>query len=152
MNEVLKFMYERICAEESYGCPWKVVAMLDYCDVIFNKDTPEEEVKEIISRLQEDYDDYTLLDSDLETVIKSCNIYDSSDVDDMLSDARYEAISDEKWKIPEHLRAYMDWDSFTEEQYASIYDLFDTSDITEFKYEDDDDYYTRTLYIVEESW
>lgn len=148
-NKTLQFMHDYISENTEFTDSWKVVALLDYLTLYFNKEMSKEEIEDILSKIEESYDDYTYTDEEEE--VTDYHVYDSSDVDNLISDARYDAINDEKWRVSENLQEYMDWDSYASDLYGSIYDIYNDSDIYEFSYVDT---YGResNIYVVEEKW
>ena len=137
-EEKLNFMATYL-EDKEYDNPWKVVAVLDLYKAYFDEDTPEEEIQNILEKITVDeWDDGTE---------ETYRVYNDDDIDDMLYDARQDYIMDERHRIPEDLRDYVDWTTLGEDRYGSIYDLFDDSDIIEFSCETGP-YTTKYLYIT----
>lgn len=146
-EEKLNFMATYL-EDKEYDNPWKVVAVLDLYKAYFDKDTPEEEIQNILEKITVDeWDDGKITFEKEDGTEKIYRVYNDDDIDDMLYDARQDYIMDERHRIPEDLRDYVDWTTLGEDRYGSINDLFDDSDIIEFSCETGP-YTTKYLYIT----
>ena len=143
-EEKLNFMATYL-EDKEYDNPWKVVAVLDLYKAYFDEDTPEEEIQNILEKITVDeWDDGEITFEKEDGTEETYRVYNDDDIDDMLYDARQDYIMDERHRIPEDLRDYVDWTTLGEDRYGSIYDLFDDSDIIEFS----GPYTTKYLYIT----
>ena len=143
-EEKLNFMATYL-EDKEYDNPWKVVAVLDLYKAYFDEDTPEEEIQNILEKITVDeWDDGEITFEKEDGTEETYRVYNDDDIDDMLYDARQDYIMDERHRIPEDLRDYVDWTTLGEDRYGSIYDLFDDSDIIEFSCP----YTTKYLYIT----
>ena len=146
-EEKLNFMATYL-EDKEYDNPWKVVAVLDLYKAYFDEDTPEEEIQNILEKITVDeWDDGEITFEKEDGTEETYRVYNDDDIDDMLYDARQDYIMDERHRIPEDLKDYVDWTTLGEDRYGSIYDLFDDSDIIEFSCETDP-YTTKYLYIT----
>ena len=127
-EEKLNFMATYL-EDKEYDNPWKVVAVLDLYKAYFDEDTPEEEIQNILEKITVDeWDDGEITFEKEDGTEETYRVYNDDDIDDMLYDARQDYIMDERHRIPEDLRDYVDWTTLGEDRYGSIYDLFDDSD------------------------
>lgn len=146
-EEKLNFMATYL-EDKEYDAPWKVVAVLDLYKAYFDEDTPEEEIQNILEKITiDDWDDGEITFEKEDGTKETYRVYNDNDVDDMLYDAKQDYIMEERHRVPEDLRDYVDWATLADDSFGSIYDLYDDSDIIEFSCETGP-YTTKYLYIT----
>ena len=146
-EEKLNFMATYL-EDKEYDNPWKVVAVLDLYKAYFDEDTPEEEIQNILEKITiDDWDDGEITFEKEDGTKETYRVYNDNDVDDMLYDAKQDYIMEERYRVPEDLRDYVDWATLADDSFGSIYDLYDDSDIIEFSCETGP-YTTKYLYIT----
>ena len=108
-EEKLNFMATYL-EDKEYDDPWKAVAVLDLYKVYFDEDTPEEEIQNILEKITiDEWDDGEITFEKEDGTEETYRVYNDDNVDDMLYDARQDYIMDERHRIPEDLRDYVDW-------------------------------------------
>ena len=146
-EEKLNFMATYL-EDKEYDNPRKVVAVLDLYKAYFDEDTPEEEIQNILEKITiDDWDDGEITFEKEDGTKETYRVYNDNDVDDMLYDAKQDYIMEERHRVPEDLRDYVDWATLADDSFGSIYDLYDDSDIIEFSCETGP-YTTKYLYIT----
>ena len=146
-KEKLNFMAPYL-EDKEYDNPWKVVAVLDLYKAYFDEDTPEEEIQNILEKITiDDWDDGEITFEKEDGTKETYRVYNDNDIDDMLYDAKQDYIMEERHRVPEDLRDYVDWATLADDSFGSIYDLYDDSDIIEFSCETGP-YTTKYLYIT----
>ena len=115
-EEKLNFMATYL-EDKEYDNPWKVVAVLDLYKAYFDEDTPEEEIQNILEKITVDeWDDGEITFEKEDGTEETYRVYNDDDINDMLYDARQDYIMDERHRIPEDLRDYVDWTTLGEDR------------------------------------
>lgn len=139
-EEKLNFMATYL-EDKEYDNPWKVVAVLDLYKAYFDEDTPEEEIQNILEKITiDDWDDGEITFEKEDGTKETYRVYNDND-------AKQDYIMEERHRVPEDLRDYVDWATLADDSFGSIYDLYDDSDIIEFSCETGP-YTTKYLYIT----
>lgn len=147
-EENLNYMVEYLENKDIFELPWRVVAVLDAYGIYFNEDTSEDKIRDILAKITvDDWDDREITFEKEDGTEETYIVYNDNDIEDMLYDAKQDYLMEERHRVPEDIRDYVDWGTFADDRFGSIYDLYDDSDIIEFSCEISP-YESMYLYIV----